>query len=254
MFRYNGRVSFIDCYVNGIFNGNIGFIRQKNNESHIYIGIYLQNLPQEGIEGCKVYLQKYEGTQEATETPVSEFPILKGKGEGSCILTEELLAGCNRAVLHFVCSQRWEGFCFIDVAKKEKEEIERKTNETVPKQDEKNETQLRVDKWQQLQAVRPRFLPFKEQGYYVILAEEDWEFMPKSCRNLQNCDFYRRAYEGYRHMIVGEYITDTERAFYLGIPGIYGEREIEEAAAAGFLGYEFCGAGGYYLYYLGSGI
>lgn len=234
MSDYGKRVAFIDCHVQGIFNGNIGFVRYWWEAGHLCLGIYLQNLWEQNVAICRVICEC--GHKE--EVFLTEIPILKGKGEGSCLIHKEEIPETDVLRLRMEWGEKRFGFCNI----------------TLPGHKEEGGQMLKEDKWEQLRAKYPCFYPFADQGCYVILQEAEWELLPGKCRNLWEKEFRTESYEKYHHMILGEYDIGGRKQFYLGLPGFYGEEEQRIAAEAGFIGYEFSGAAGYYLYPLGESI
>lgn len=242
MYRYGRKVAFIDCYINGIFNGNMGIVRQKRDDGHIYLGMFLQNVP-DGREGsCPVYLRQEKDKEQSVSDPIflTEIPLRKGQGEASCILTPEMMK-IPETYLEFEVSESCRGICRMEPVMGREES-------------ENGQIELKKDKWKHMQEVYPNFYPFREQGPYVILRKEDVGLLPKAGRSICESEFFDKLYHTYRHMIVGEYVLHTGTGFFLGVPGMYEEVEQSAAASAGFIGYEFCGAGGYYLYPLGERI
>ena len=229
----NGKkIEFIDCYSHGIFNGNIGFIRYWNSGEQLNVGIYLQNMWEQEARRCKVYLAC---TPEEKEF-VTEIYILKGKGEGCCILPLEELQASNEPKLLFEWAPERVGVCRI----------------MFPNGEEVVNFGEATDKWEQMREKYPIFYPFSGQGGYVMLQEADKGLLPGICRKIWDSGFYKESYRNNHHMIVGEYEMEGAKAFYLGLPGPYNEEEQNSAAEAGFMGYEFSGAAGYYLFLLGE--
>ena len=235
MSDYGKRIAFIDCHVQGIFNGNIGFVRYWRDAGNLCLGIYLQNLWEQDAAICSVICESVRGKDEVLLT---EIPILKGKGEGSCLIHKEEFREADVLRLRMEWGGKRIGSCNIALSGKEED-----VGQTV-----------KEEKWVQMQAKYPCFYPFADQGCYVILQEGERELLPPKCRNLWEKEFWTESYKKYRHMIAGEYDIGGRKQFYLGFPGFYGEEEQRIAAEAGFIGYEFSGAAGYYLYPLGESI
>ena len=229
----NGKtIEFIDSYTNGIFNGNIGFIRYWSMGEQLNVSMFLQNLWEQDAKSCKVYLDCSEGGKKL----ITEIYLLKGKGEGCCILSLEEMQAADMPRLLFEWAPEHVGVCRILLSGEA---------ETMPVREP-------VDKWAQMQEKYPCFYPFAGQGCYVILQESEWGLLPGWCRRIRESDFYQESYRRCHHMIVGEYEIEGAKAFYLGLSGLYNEEAQSSAAEAGFMGYEFSGAAGYYLYLLGE--
>lgn len=232
MAENNKKIEFIDCYSHGIFNGNIGFIRYWSSKSCLNIGIFLQNLWEQDSKSCKVFLSY--GKDEKKQ--ITEIGIKKGKGEGCCILPLQDGKTSDEMALLFEWAPERLGICRIILNQDTEGIILRE----------------QADKWEQMMNRYPCFYPFEGQGCYVMLQEGDRGLLPGTCRKIWDSEFYKEAYAKSHHMIVGEYEIEGAKAFYLGVSGIYNEEEQDRAAIAGFMGYEFSGAAGYYLYLLGE--
>lgn len=111
------------------------------------------------------------------------------------------------------------------------------------------------DKWQQLMQVYPVVHPYEDDREYVTIEPKDFVIMSGDYQHLANNSFLLHGFYNYRHIILGKEKDTTNPAgsFYLGVPGVYYEREKMVALMFGFEAFE-CRGGkaepgkfGYYL-------
>lgn len=111
------------------------------------------------------------------------------------------------------------------------------------------------DKWQQLMQVYPVIHPYEDDREYVTIEPKDFVIMSGDYQHLANNSFLLHGFYNYRHIILGKEKDTTNPAgsFYLGVPGVYYEREKMVALMFGFEAFE-CRGGkaepgkfGYYL-------
>ena len=145
---------------------------------------------------------------------------------------------------------------------KEKESPpERESLEEEKPEEEKPESQLQMqeiffgDKWEQLQKRYKNVHPFGDDREYIMIEPRDFVILNSACQKLVNNSFLLHGFYNYRHMILGkdkEIGNEYESCFYLGVPGVFFEREKMVAVMFGFEGFECegpveTGKFGYYL-------
>lgn len=110
------------------------------------------------------------------------------------------------------------------------------------------------DKWEQLQQLYPIVHPYEDDREYISIKPKDFVIMTGDYQHLANNSFLLHGFYNYRHIILGRE-QDEEKGgdFYLGVPGVYYEREKMVALMFGFEAFE-CSGGkaepgkfGYYL-------
>ncbi len=118
------------------------------------------------------------------------------------------------------------------------------------------------DKWQQLLQLYPVVHPYEDDREYVSIEPKDFVIMTGDYQHLANNSFLLHGFYNYRHIVLGKE-QDTsedikeeiknEHNFYLGVPGVYYEREKMVALMFGFEAFECVGGKaepgkfGYYL-------
>lgn len=104
------------------------------------------------------------------------------------------------------------------------------------------------DKWEQLLATYEKIHPYGDNRVYVKLEPKDFIVLRSNYQHLVNNSFLLHGFYNYRYLILGK-----EKDFYLGVPGVFYEREKMVALMFGFEVFE-CEGGvaqegrfGYYL-------
>ena len=106
------------------------------------------------------------------------------------------------------------------------------------------------DKWDQLRQIYPVVHPYEDEREYISVQPKDFVIMTGDYQHLANNSFLLHGFYNYRHIILGR---EPDEAFYLGVPGVYYEREKMVALMFGFEAFECKGGNaeagkfGYYL-------
>ena len=106
------------------------------------------------------------------------------------------------------------------------------------------------DKWDQLRQIYSVVHPYEDDREYISVQPKDFVIMTGDYQHLANNSFLLHGFYNYRHIILGR---EPDGCFYLGVPGVYYEREKMVALMFGFEAFECSGgkaeAGkfGYYL-------
>ena len=106
------------------------------------------------------------------------------------------------------------------------------------------------DKWGQLKQLYSVVHPYEDDRQYIAIQPKDFVIMTGDYQHLANNSFLLHGFYNYRHIVLGR---ERDGNFYLGVPGVYYEREKMVALMFGFEAFECKGgraeAGefGYYL-------
>jgi hypothetical protein len=107
---------------------------------------------------------------------------------------------------------------------------------------------LKEDKWEQILSIYPRIHPYGDERVYVKLEPKDFLILQEKYQKLTGNSFLLHGFYNYRYVILGK-----EDGYFLGVPGVYYEREKMVALMFGFEAFE-CEGGiaesgkfGYYL-------
>lgn len=121
----------------------------------------------------------------------------------------------------------------------------------VPKQPAKP---LYDDKWKQLRQIYKTVHPFGDERNYLSIAPRDFIILPQKYQGLVSNSFLLHGYYNYGHVLLGRQEKRGESIYYLGVPGIYHDREKQVALMFGFEAFEGAaepcapGSFGYYMF------
>lgn len=107
---------------------------------------------------------------------------------------------------------------------------------------------LKEDKWEQLLDTYENIHPYGDGRVYVKLEPKDFVILQSKYQHLVNNSFLLHGFYNYRYIILGK-----EKDYYLGVPGVFYEREKMVAQMFGFEAFECPGGNvragefGYYL-------
>ncbi len=116
----------------------------------------------------------------------------------------------------------------------------------------REEKPVPVSLWEWLEKSREKMCPFGTNEEYFRITVEDIYRLEEECHTLRNNQFLLHGYYNYKYLILGKKGGNSEE-YWLGVPGIYHEREKMAARMYGFEKFEGAkpryGAGdlGYYL-------
>lgn len=120
---------------------------------------------------------------------------------------------------------------------------------------------LKEDKWEQILDTYDQIHPYGDDRVYVKIAPKDFIILSSNCQHLVNNSFLLHGFYNYRYVILGRdenslrelSSSSQEREYFLGVPGVFYEREKMVALMFGFEAFECEGSDpkpgdfGYYL-------
>lgn len=101
------------------------------------------------------------------------------------------------------------------------------------------------DKWEELLKQFPQVHPFGDERVFISIEPRDFVILQENYQKLVNNSFLLHGFYNYRHLILGrdEQLGEREKnGFYLGVPGVFFEREKMVAIMFGFEGFASEGA------------
>lgn len=158
-----------------------------------------------------------------------------------------------------------EAVCATEAEVETEAEIETETGEetafmpepeTAPMEagnEEKRFQTLYEDKWTQLGHYYKKVHPFGDEREYLSFAPRDFIVLPERYQRLVGNSFLLHGYYNYGHVLLGRHQELGEYRYYIGVPGVYHEREKQVARMFGFEGFEGAadpaaeGSFGYYM-------
>lgn len=279
---YDKRIVYLSCMEYGSKIKRAGFAKMEFRDTACFLDMHISGV-EEAEEGkYDIYVTSYEGQ----ECSIGRILLYRGKGDYRASYADGMLEekgiGCREiekiyiGLSHGLQIQGKTGF---KVDNKERAVREQKTDtgETEKKKSRIPETkaaeigeertdllrerispaEIRIeevilnDKWAQLCQTYPVVHPYEDEREYISIQPKDFVIMTGDYQHLANNSFLLHGFYNYRHLILGrEWQGDC---FYLGVPGVYYEREKMVARMFGFEAFECSGgraeAGrfGYYL-------
>lgn len=112
---------------------------------------------------------------------------------------------------------------------------------------------IHEDKWQQLCKEYQNVHPFPDRKVFLSIKPEDFIILQQEYQKLVHNSFLLHGFYNYGYMILGKLAEDEKAPIYIGVPGVYYEREKQAAQMFGFVGFEStehpvqAGSYGYYM-------
>lgn len=101
--------------------------------------------------------------------------------------------------------------------------------------------EIHEDKWQQLMKIYPQ-VHICPEAQSIVIRPKDAVILTRQYHELATNSFVLHAYYNYRQLLLFRYIergaAKSEMKYYLGVPGVYYEREQRIAQMFGFEGFE----------------
>lgn len=263
---YQKEIIYLTLSKRGEKLGNAGYIRLENREGTYHLSMRIQNLPDSltGVFAISRYRQDgweeidtitIKGGQGVWEKqnlrmengvwiqiPMGEGCLLSGKSK---YVQEAILV--REAVTDHKPMPVRESETISESAAAQMPERETITS-AAELRDDKQENVVKEDKWEQILETYDTIHPYGDQRVYVKIEPKDFIILQGKYQHLVNNSFLLHGFYNYRYLILGK-----EGDFYLGVPGVYYEREKMVAVMFGFEAFEceggYANAGdfGYYL-------
>lgn len=110
---------------------------------------------------------------------------------------------------------------------------------------------LKEDKWEQILDTYDQIHPYGDDRVFVKIAPKDFIILSGNCQHLVNNSFLLHGFYNYRYVILGkrenslrelssrgDSVSSMEREYFLGVPGVFYEREKMVALMFGFEAFE----------------
>lgn len=98
--------------------------------------------------------------------------------------------------------------------------------------------QISPNKWEQLNRIYPKIQPFGDVREYLSIAPCDFVILSEHYQEMVQNGFLLHGYYNYGHLILTKIKEGIDDNYYLGVPGVYYEREKQAALLFGFEGFE----------------
>ena len=274
---YKRLISYFDFIEDEQKRGNAGFVKwEKYDECHI-LSVFVSGLDTSVNKEVKVYLD---------DGALGTLSIKGGRAEGTYLLTGEdkeekeyierikiALDDRRKLVAEFETEKKpqpkeetapqepvekeslketlAEG-PDENTPEEEHEEITPEKEETVSALEKENQEDAVLNLWEQLRKTHEPFHPFENEVECFRIFPKDLNLLQPQYRPLGSNQFLMHGYYNYRHLLIFKK-KDEEKEYWLGVPGIYHEREKMAARMFGFEKFEAAnkdyrtGDLGYYL-------
>ncbi len=181
---------------------------------------------QEAMDQEERVTARREENQNSVDWQRTREPIIR-KGPQVAALRQEVRGGSNRKeVLEAAGIEETKSGLSEGKTGKEGEDV-------LPSRDE-----LYEDKWEQLQHMYRTVHPFGDDRAFLSIAPKDFIILEKEFQKMVHNSFLLHGYYNYRHIILGKISQGGDEAFYLGVPGVYYDREKMAAEMFGFEAFE----------------
>ncbi len=117
----------------------------------------------------------------------------------------------------------------------------------------KEEFKIYPDKWKQLCTIYPIVHPFKDGRAYLSIEPRDFVVLQERFQPMVQNSFLLHGFYHYRHILLGRHRQEHGVQYYLGVPGVFYEKEKAAALYYGFESFEGAvtpaaeGSFGYYM-------
>lgn len=274
---YQKEIIYIGLYKEGDRIGSAGFLKVENRDRESRLYLKVQNIPL-GISG-RFPVRVYNGSD---WKELSNLTVQDGGGNWNETVTENV----EKVIVIVPLSGRYtlEGRSnsardiIVQKEAEEQDEVRTQTEQLIQEPPTANadkasekiivteelprrssgdidimpqSTQgcnLKEDKWEQILDTYDRIHPYGDERVCVKLEPKDFVILQAKYQHLVNNSFLLHGFYNYRYVILGK-----ETGFYLGVPGVFYEREKMVAQMFGFEAFE-CPSGhvkagefGYYL-------
>lgn len=98
--------------------------------------------------------------------------------------------------------------------------------------------QISPNKWEQLNRIYPKIQPFGDVREYLSITPCDFVILSEHYQEMVQNSFLLHGYYNYGHLILTKIKEGIDDNYYLGVPGVYYEREKQAALLFGFEGFE----------------
>ena len=245
----NGKIYYIDFIQNDVKVGNMGVIKGDMRGFSCVI-----HLPRQFHElRCAVYAVIGQNKK----VYLTDVYVMQGRGQARCDMEQNKMYEWDSILVQV--SAKSYGICMlkknemtiktrenqIQQIKKSQEsyEKEKRQPEYKRKEQEGKDTfieslpPMKADKWEQLLQMYPQVHIFPE-AETIAIKPKDMIVLTKEYQDLATNSFVLHAYYNYRQLLLIRYSDKPQQQYYIGVPGIYFEREKRVAMLFGFEGFE----------------
>lgn len=249
---YEKKIVYLDYMERGEKVKNGGYMKWEAKDDNSRVEIHIRGLyPTDNLQG-EIRLLSFEKSY-----PADRIQLHFGMGEylsrwnnANLARTGLALAECDGVEIRLSATRllkgRWQQSKkpeSIITEEKEEEEpeiviAEEPGEEPVLEKRVQKEPVLVSDKWEQLNCYYPKIHPFGDKREYLSITPRDFVVLAGKYHNLVHNSFLLHGYYNYGHVVLARLREEQEDIYYLGVPGVYFDREKQAALLFGFEGFE----------------
>ena len=226
---------YVDYMNNGKKERNIGFLRVENDG----VSVGLRGVPLQCGDRCKVYaVNSFD-----EKILLGEIAVKAGYGMEKMKWNDRVdFARCMRVEIPLYGTRK--GVCVLRDAYPASDStasVPEQNEIRVAKHAERTECEelceeIYEDKWQQLRRLYPE-IHICPEAQSILIRPRDVVILSEKYHELATNSFVLHAYYNYRQLLLFRYMQNDIQ-YYLGVPGVYYEREQRIAQMFGFEGFE----------------
>ena len=233
---YKRLISYFDLIENEQKRGNAGFVKwEQYDECHI-LSVFVSGLDKSVNRETKVYLD---------ESILGTLSIRSGRAEGTYLLTgEDREQKESIEKIKITLDDKSMLVAEFEAQGKPQvpEPMQRQESEPAEEMQTPEPEQVVAEKepdglWEQLGKSREPFYPFDDEVECFRIFPKDLNLLQPEYRPFGSNQFLMHGYYNYRHLIIFKKKDEAEE-YWLGVPGIYHEREKMAARMFGFEKFE----------------
>lgn len=250
MFFAEKKTVYLSLYREGEKVKSVGFLQMIGMRDSVKVSLQIKNVQEIEEEDYPVVIPLTEKM-----IPIGSIKVRKGSGyfekefctSGEYVLIngEEILPETVTGLTIILTEAEKVSGRNINLKEAELKAANETANEAEDRQ--KQELPIEIfgmDKWEQLKQKYCKIHPFGDERVFVSLQLEDLAVLPEKYHKLVHNSFLLHGFYNYRHLILGRDCKlgdSSKQCFYVGVPGVFFEREKQVAVMFGFEGFECAG-------------
>ena len=249
--------------LSGSMQSLLGEITLNKGKGNLYIKCGTNTLghkafPYKQVTGVYIDL-KSEGYMEQKWLPIQEESYEKRKEQNEAVRVDENVSESKELVCKNVPEDvELEVVKTVESLQKkiqEEPELQQKIKKSAEeaKPPKRDTMALCPNKWQQLCAIYPVVHPFQDGRAYLSIEPRDFVVLQERFQPMVQNSFLLHGFYHYRHLLLGRMQQGKNVQYYLGVPGVFYEKEKAAALFYGFESFEGAvtpakeGSFGYYM-------
>lgn len=239
---YTQQIQYIDYYDQGERRKNAGFAKLILDEDLQKIDIRIEKMEDFSDGEYEVWLVPASSPKEPMalgkirlENGSGVFSTVRKAGEQKDDVEIKIYLGSSK-----VLTSRLHDFYLLkrtDPMEEKKEIIEKKEENNI-KNEREASYNMTEEKWEQLWSIYPHKNPFGDEREYLIISPRDFVIFQKESYKMVKNSFLLHGYGNYKYLILWKNKKMGEERFFVGVPGLFYEKECEAAVFFGFESFE----------------